>query len=755
MRIQIWLLGLLICTGSILSGREDQKTPPAPVITKVSPDRGTPGSSGLKIELTGSNLAPGSSVGSDDNDLTITGPTMDGQKIIATLSISQTAALGNHKLKLIPPNGGTAPKDPNINFAVVGPSVKVSPLTAKPGDTVKLIATTDNCPGDATTQGWLNKDSLTVSGSEIATTYQVSDQCSVTYSAQIAATPLNRELTINVTGVQPKSSPATGATPAGAGVTGAGSTAAGSTADPSSPKSINLGNSTFRILDAIPPGPIPPGINPQVDVSWTIMSEKACSDEFGTRLSKYYYCIDVVLGNNSGYPLILAAVAFLRHVNNTDFRDATASYVATRAMVQYGQVISARALTISTLQAAGAIIAGSVGFSGNAGRQGRIALWSTLVGSVAAGVVGSLIPDRTQAEDSSLDDEALRDGRLIPNNSPVRFAVFVDRATVMPLLLRSKDQLDADATAAAAQAATLQSQIGSETDPTKRDNLQKEHDMWDGWSKEMRVEAGFYQSAPDNKVYTKKEGLPKAINPLSRQKAALSSNLLFVRWALGNLIIVGDQIEYRQRIKIDTSAVVPGIQPTPVVTDSNPKSVVQGKAGDVILLGQNLAKVVKVTARNCNPTINLQLDASGTSLTLKGFLVTGCTDPAISLVIDNGSGVPFVYPLSITPAPQLDDPPKSQPTAGKAVTLAITGTALKDSPTATVTLKLSGKADLPVDASNIKITPDQNVPDKALTVALDLSDNKYALYAVKGANAVVTIGTTAGGQSKPVTFTFK
>lgn len=426
MREQICFWLVLLLTGSILLARADKATPD-PIINSVTPDRGIPGSSVL-IHLLGSNLDPNLNVAGDSNikvsDKKVIPSKSPGQnQFTFELAISQTATMGNHTLP-VTVSSGSKPLPPII-FTVSGPTIKISPLTAKPGDTLKLIATADNCPADPLTHGWLNKDSLTVSGNEIGTTYLLNDECSVTYNAVVAPTPLNRELTINVTGLQPKpSSPAKGDAAA------------------SSPKATNLGNSTFRILDAIPPGAIPPGINPQVDVSWTVMSEKACSDEFGTRLAKYYFCINVVLGNNSGYPLILAAVAFLRHVNNTDFRDSTASYVATRAMVQYGQVISARALSISTLQAAGAIIAGSVGFSGNAGRQGRIALWSTLVGSVAAGVIGAVIPDRTQAEDTSLDDEALRDGRLIPNNSPVRFAVFVDRDEVKPLLLRNSKQLD-------------------------------------------------------------------------------------------------------------------------------------------------------------------------------------------------------------------------------------------------------------------------------------------------------------------------
>jgi hypothetical protein len=296
----------------------------------------------------------------------------------------------------------------------------------------------------------------------------------------------------------------------------------------------------------------------------------------------YYYCINVVLGNNSGYPIILAAVGFLRHVNNTEYRDSAASYLSTRTMVQYGQVISARAISISALQAAGAILAGAAAFSGNAGRKGRIAIWSTLVGTVAAGVVGAVVPDHTIKETSNLDDAALRDGRLIPNNSPVRFAVFVDRDVVKPLLLRSPDQLKRDAEDAEQMADDLLAQ------PLRDPALQKERDeqikRWREWAREMRLEA----TAHPLKDYTKVEGHSKIVNPLARKKALLSGNLISVRRALGNLIIVGDQIEYLQRIQIDSSAVVPTVQ-TVALTSVAPSSGTQGSSVPVTLTGTNFA----------------------------------------------------------------------------------------------------------------------------------------------------------------------
>jgi hypothetical protein len=59
-----------------------------------------------------------------------------------------------------------------------------------------------------------------------------------------------------------------------------------------------------------PPGPIPPGMKPDVDIMWTMVPEKIVKDNFGARVGKLFYCIEVVVGNNSGYDLQIASVGF-------------------------------------------------------------------------------------------------------------------------------------------------------------------------------------------------------------------------------------------------------------------------------------------------------------------------------------------------------------------------------------------------------------------------------------------------------------
>jgi hypothetical protein len=72
---------------------------------------------------------------------------------------------------------------------------------------------------------------------------------------------------------------------------------------------VSKGVGFFALLDATA-GPTPS--TPAVDVMWEIMSQHVCSDDFGNHVPKNLYCIEVKIGNNSGHSLQLAGIGFKR-----------------------------------------------------------------------------------------------------------------------------------------------------------------------------------------------------------------------------------------------------------------------------------------------------------------------------------------------------------------------------------------------------------------------------------------------------------
>lgn len=75
------------------------------------------------------------------------------------------------------------------------------------------------------------------------------------------------------------------------------------------PKSGTTLTIAFSIA-AIAPGPVPPGIEPQVDILWSVVPKNVVSDNFGKRVGNNFYCVEIVIGNSTGYDIQLASVGF-------------------------------------------------------------------------------------------------------------------------------------------------------------------------------------------------------------------------------------------------------------------------------------------------------------------------------------------------------------------------------------------------------------------------------------------------------------
>lgn len=93
-------------------------------------------------------------------------------------------------------------------------------------------------------------------------------------------------------------------------------------------------------VEALPPGPIPPGLRPQVDVMWGVVPQRIVKDNFGTRVGKLFYCVEVVIGNNTGYDLQIASAGFkLGPVGDA------AKYMAQRLRDASGEIANSPAIT--------------------------------------------------------------------------------------------------------------------------------------------------------------------------------------------------------------------------------------------------------------------------------------------------------------------------------------------------------------------------------------------------------------------------
>lgn len=64
-------------------------------------------------------------------------------------------------------------------------------------------------------------------------------------------------------------------------------------------------------INEVAPGPVPPGLDPQVDVMWSLVPHGIVKDNFGRRVGNNFYCVEIVVGNSTGYDLQIASVGFM------------------------------------------------------------------------------------------------------------------------------------------------------------------------------------------------------------------------------------------------------------------------------------------------------------------------------------------------------------------------------------------------------------------------------------------------------------
>jgi hypothetical protein len=283
------------------------------------------------------------------------------------------------------------------------------------------------------------------------------------------------------------------------------------------PTGRTLATGLFKVVDA-GAGPVPPGMAPEVDAFYTVMTQDNCSDVFGKRVAQTEYCIQLVVGNNSGYPLQIAGIGFSRQLKNLLPRAATAntSYASTRAILLRQQVTGGRNILYNSVQAAGVLMAAATPFFGTGVRYGKNGVattnnartnWSTITSIVAGPLLSAfniVYPNPVIAELNNLDDQTFRDGGIIGNNTPMRTTVFVDKAQLTNALMNLP--------------------VGS-----------NEKDDFNETIKNSRN--------PDSVFF------------IWPGKGQFDPTL--VKRALGEVVIVGDEIRYVQRIQVQSGATPP------------------------------------------------------------------------------------------------------------------------------------------------------------------------------------------------------
>ena len=194
-------------------------------------------------------------------------------------------------------------------------------------------------------------------------------------------------------------------------------------------------------ITAITPQPVPPGLDAEVEVMWKVLPRKVVRDNFGSRVSKRYYGLEVVVGNNSGFDLQLAAVGFRNYKlldgSTTCSNSGTEreypripidSYQIVRGSLEREQEFGRRRKLFSFLKTVGLLMTGFTPFYEAPSRaKTHYTGFTNIVNNPLSSGLEMFFPDTTINQLRRLDIQTLRDGVIIPHNTHRRTMTFISK----------------------------------------------------------------------------------------------------------------------------------------------------------------------------------------------------------------------------------------------------------------------------------------------------------------------------------------
>jgi hypothetical protein len=311
-----------------------------------------------------------------------------------------------------------------------------------------------------------------------------------------------------------------------------------------------VGSADLTVLDSTA-GPIPPGLPPQVDVMWNVMSQNNCGDVFGTRIAISLYCIQLKIGNNSGHPLQLAGIGFTNRLDElVKFAGpmvtiSNSSYASTRAVLLHQEMWNPRNVIYHMVEATGLVMAGFLPYySGihTPNAKTHFAAAASIVSGPLLQAFNLVAPDPILSQLNDLDDQSFRDSVIIPNNTQVQTVVFVEKQALTQSLRELKVRLNKAAETATKEAADAAKRQAA--DPV-----------------EKQAEDAAEKQADDDQAAILNKMADDTASSVNNSESPLSLRLfgkgkhdpLLVKLALGNVVIVGEEIEYLQRIQVQSN----------------------------------------------------------------------------------------------------------------------------------------------------------------------------------------------------------
>jgi len=504
----------------------------------------------------------------------------------------------------------SAMKGPSPSWVVV-PGV-IRPTTGgKYSPTMTLVLFSSSCQRDSSTKAWTLANqtfTLSASGAGIQLSTPMVGDCRLTTTATIdpAVQPDKYEIVV--------------------------STQSGT----SSATRIDQGYGDLNVLGPLA-GPTPS--TPEVDVEWNVLSHQTCSDSFGNRVANTFYCVQVTIGNNSAYKLQISTIAFKTKSIFADSSDVkyninpNTSYQTTRSVAQAGQTLTARNLIFNSLGATGLIMASFTPYFHNPFNVSRWSTGAAIVSGTFTSAMSLVAPDLTVRELNNLDDQSLRDGKMLNNNTQnPPFDIFVDKREVRPELGRLDTYYN---------------------------------EKWKGTKDAGQVET--------------LAGLNKCVRSRGNEKDCDPD---YVKEAMGALVLSGHKIDYMERIVVDSSVTSQEVQAPSVLNATQLSVTADGNQQIIQITGANLSAVTDASSPDTGVAAGKPQSNSDGSLSVPVTVDKAFNGGSFRLLLRSSAGTATVT-VQVKPSPSTPAKPSVSNASGLSVTadgnqkaLVLDGTAL-------------------------------------------------------------------------------
>ncbi|HEX8498970.1 MAG TPA: hypothetical protein VF659_00150 [Pyrinomonadaceae bacterium] len=160
-----------------------------------------------------------------------------------------------------------------------------------------------------------------------------------------------------------------------------------------------------------------------VQIIWDVLPQHIVSDNFGRSIKKEFYCIEVTIRNNTGGDLQVAGLAFDLNKGEQGLVPVT-SYPVVQGVLAKRKLAHPRTMALSGISAFGQLLTGFNPFFHNINHAKNFSVGIDIISNPLAKGLESVWKDPVPDEANRLDQQALRDDRIIASNQILKTRVF-------------------------------------------------------------------------------------------------------------------------------------------------------------------------------------------------------------------------------------------------------------------------------------------------------------------------------------------